>query len=116
MYLSLDQILSYVPLMRNSDACKSFLIKHPDSLQASMISILSDKFDQFSTGSISEYHFICIFQELYSHELNSEQLLQVGEFVLHDIGLGDDQITLVFHFLLADSLLVDQATRCSSPK
>ena len=116
MNLSCYQVLAYVPLMRNSDACQSFLRKHPDSLQASMISILSDKFDQLSSGCISEFHFICIFQELFSHELNYEQLLQVGEFVLHDIGLSDDQITLVSYFLLADSQLVDQATRCSSPK
>ena len=81
-----------------------------------MISILSEKFDKFCSGSISEFHFICIFQELFSHELNSEQLLQVVEFVLHDIGLSDDQITLVSYFLLADSQLVDQTTRCSYPK
>lgn len=81
-----------------------------------MISILTDKFDQLSSGSISEYHFICVFEELFSHELTPAELFQTGEFILYDWELDNGQVLLRSHFLLADSELVNRVTCCPSLK
>ena len=70
---------NFVPFLESKQVGK-WIDKHPFSLQASMFRILREQYYKVVKGEIKEEVYIAYFEELFSYELNQQQLKEKGRF------------------------------------
>ncbi len=83
MEIPRETALGIVPFLE-SIAVGKWIDKHPFSLQASMFRILREQYYKVVKGEIKEEVYIAYFEELFSYDLNEQQLKEKGRFeIIH---------------------------------